>query len=129
MGAADKTAIGERARSARERLGLNQAEVAERVGISNEVYGRFERGLIAPRLSTLLRLCSVLRVEPNDLLLEEAEPAPAGKESMPAQLRKLTAILEDADATTISRVTEVARWLQAGQRESGRKTRRKRTRR
>ncbi|HTR55016.1 MAG TPA: helix-turn-helix transcriptional regulator, partial [Kofleriaceae bacterium] len=108
---------------------LNQADVAERVGISNEVYGRFERGLIAPRLSTLLRLCNVLRVEPNDLLLEDNEPVATSNESMPAHLRKLVTILEDADATTISRVTEVARWLQGARRESSRKARRRRSRR
>jgi transcriptional regulator with XRE-family HTH domain len=104
--------MGERARAARGQLGLNQSEVAERVGISIEVYGRFERGLITPRLSTFLRLCDVLRVQPNDLLLADA-PAVLRNDSISPAFRQLAILLEGADATTIKRVTEVARWLQA----------------
>jgi transcriptional regulator with XRE-family HTH domain len=104
--------IGERARSARTRLGLNQSEVAERVGISNEVYGRLERGLMTPRLATFLRLCDVLRVEPNDLLLASPD-APLRNDAMSPELRQLVAVLEHADGVVIKRVTDVARWLLA----------------
>lgn len=102
--------IGERARAARTRLGLNQSDVAERVGISPEVYGRFERGKVTPRLTTLLKICEALRVKPNDLLLDEAsgskpEPKPS------SEIEQLVAVLEAADAITVRRVTEVARWL------------------
>jgi transcriptional regulator with XRE-family HTH domain len=103
--------IGDRARAERSRLGLNQSEIAERVGISIEVYGRFERGLVTPRLATLMRLCDVLGVEPNDLLLDRAKPRNAASEGPPAKIRQLAALLEDADDITIKRVTEVARWL------------------
>lgn len=102
--------LGQRAREARTRLGLNQADVAERIGISNEVYGRLERGLTTPRLSTLLRLCDVLRVQPNDLLLASAAPT-YRNDGLSSELRQLAAVLEGADATTIKRLTEIARWL------------------
>jgi transcriptional regulator with XRE-family HTH domain len=104
--------IGQRARSAREHIGLTQSDVAERVGISLEVYGRFERGRITPRISTLLRICEVLAVEPNDLLLHDVKGRPRN-ESLPQQLRQLVAVLDRADDSTIRRVTEVARWLVA----------------
>lgn len=104
--------IGDRARAVRTRLGLNQADVAERVGISNEVYGRFERGLVTPRIATLLKLCAVLKVEPNDLLLPSS---PSRDTDMPEStpMRQLAAVLDGADAVTIKRVTEVARWLRS----------------
>jgi transcriptional regulator with XRE-family HTH domain len=105
--------IGERARAARTRLGLNQSEVAERVGISNEVYGRLERGLMTPRLATFLRLCNVLGVEPNELLLASPGP-PLRNDAMSSKLRQLVAVLEHADSNVLKRVTEVARWLLAG---------------
>lgn len=116
MRTASETSIGERARAARVRLGLNQSEVAERVGISNEVYGRFERGSVTPRLKTLLKVCDVLRVTPNDLLLG-AEPSPtlAGPSPLTGDLLRLVAVLDKASTITIRRVTEVARWLQAGE--------------
>jgi transcriptional regulator with XRE-family HTH domain len=113
MPARTESVIGGRVRAARTRLGLNQSEVAERVGISNEVYGRLERGLMMPRLATFLRLCDVLGVEPNDLLL--ASPGPQLRnDGMPPELRRLMAVLEHADPVVIKRVTEVARWLLAG---------------
>ena len=104
--------LGERARAARTRLGLNQSEVAERVGISNEVYGRLERGLMTPRLTTFLRLCDVLGVQPNELLVDEPDPE-LRNDAMPPMLRQLVAVLEHADPVVVKRVTEVARWLLA----------------
>jgi transcriptional regulator with XRE-family HTH domain len=101
--------IGERARAARTRLGLNQEQVADRVGISAEVYGRLERGLNMPRIPTLMRICEVLRVEPNELLLR-AEPRHVPERLSP-DLRRLVSLLEDSDSRTVRRVTDVARWL------------------
>jgi len=108
-----ESAIGERARAARTRLGLNQLEVAVRIGISGQAYSRLERGLMTPRLATFLQLCDVLGVEPNDLLLESPGP-PLRNDAMSPELRQLVSVLEHADATVIKRVTEVARWLLAG---------------
>ena len=105
--------FGARARTAREALGLHQAEVAERVGISIEVYGRFERGTVTPRIATLLMMCEVLHLEPNDLLLGPDAGGPRGKraESVPAGMARLVAVLDGADDETIQRVTDVARRL------------------
>lgn len=112
MRAASGISIGDRARAARKKLGLNQGEVAERVGISTEVYGRFERGLVTPRIQTLLKLCGVLKVTPNDLLLGGLPDAGGAIADLAtADRRRLDAVLEGADPTTIKRVTEVARWL------------------
>ena len=108
-----ESVLGERARAARTRLGLNQAEVAERVGISNEVYGRLERGLMTPRLVTFLRLCDVLGVEPNDLL-SPSPGSPHRNDGGSPELRQLVAVLDGADPLVISRVTDVARWLIEG---------------
>ncbi|WP_323394269.1 helix-turn-helix domain-containing protein [Myxococcus guangdongensis] len=54
--------VGEEARSARMRAGLTQADVAERIGIAAEVYGRMERGKMMPSVPTLFRLCLALRL-------------------------------------------------------------------
>jgi transcriptional regulator with XRE-family HTH domain len=37
-----------RIREERERLGFNQAEMAERCGVSREIWGKYERGKAAP---------------------------------------------------------------------------------
>lgn len=54
--------VGEEARTARMRAGLTQADVAERIGIAAEVYGRMERGKMMPSVPTLFRLCLALRL-------------------------------------------------------------------
>jgi ribosome-binding protein aMBF1 (putative translation factor) len=43
-----RASIGHTAKAARLRLGLSQREVAETIGINSEVYGRLERGTMAP---------------------------------------------------------------------------------
>lgn len=54
--------LGEAARTARMRAGLTQADVAERIGIAAEVYGRMERGRMMPSVPTLFRLCLALQL-------------------------------------------------------------------
>jgi transcriptional regulator with XRE-family HTH domain len=63
-----RTTLGAAARRARKQLGLTQKDVAERLGISMEVYGRLERGVIAPSVLSLRRLCLVLQVSADTLL-------------------------------------------------------------
>lgn len=74
--------VGERCRAARQRLGLTQEDVAERVSLATEVYGRLERGNNLPSLPTFRRICVVLKVSADELLAlaEEAAqvPPPAG---------------------------------------------------
>ncbi|ACY18930.1 helix-turn-helix domain-containing protein [Haliangium ochraceum] len=60
--------IGNAARVARRRLKLTQADVAERIEVSEEFYARLERGNALPSLTTLARLSVVLRVRPDVLL-------------------------------------------------------------
>ncbi|ADO75529.1 helix-turn-helix domain-containing protein [Stigmatella aurantiaca] len=67
------TIIGAAVRAARQRLDLTQADVAERVGIATEVYGRLERGHMLPSVKTLRRLCLVLNCS-SDVLLGVTSP-------------------------------------------------------
>lgn len=60
--------LGEVAREARKKAGLTQEEVAGRIGLVTEVYGRIERGGMLPSVPTLVRLCLVLRLDANELL-------------------------------------------------------------
>lgn len=60
--------VGEAARLARMRAGLTQADVASRIGVAPEVYGRMERGKMLPSVPTLLRMCLALRSSPDELM-------------------------------------------------------------
>ncbi|MCP1661953.1 MAG: CBS domain-containing protein [Methanocalculus sp. MSAO_Arc1] len=50
----------EEIRSARRRLGMTQADLARRSGISQSMVARIERGSVDPRVSTLQRIVLVL---------------------------------------------------------------------
>lgn len=64
----DMIAVGNRLLEIRKRLGLTQAEVAERAGVSGRTYADIERGTVNMRIETFLRICNVLGVTPDRLL-------------------------------------------------------------
>jgi transcriptional regulator with XRE-family HTH domain len=70
--------IGAAARAARQRLDLTQADVAERIDVATEVYGRLERGGMLPSVQTLLRLCHELNISADELL-GLASPSPSSR--------------------------------------------------
>jgi transcriptional regulator with XRE-family HTH domain len=88
--------LGAVAREARKRAGLTQEEVAERVDLAAEVYGRLERGNMLPSLPTLIRLCRALTLDANPLLGFSSAQPPAWllaqetqSETEPPALRRL----------------------------------------
>lgn len=64
------TKLRERARE----LGLTDAEVARRAGLTEPRYGHYVAGTRRPDYDTLLRLCGVLGTSPNVLLGFDAPP-------------------------------------------------------
>jgi ribosome-binding protein aMBF1 (putative translation factor) len=56
-------ALGGRVRSERERLGLTQAELAERMGTTQPTVARLEAGGVTPSLDTLHRAADALGLE------------------------------------------------------------------
>ncbi|MFL5358845.1 helix-turn-helix transcriptional regulator [Archangium sp.] len=109
--------LGDVLREARLKAELTQADVAERVGVATEVYGRIERGNLTPSVPSLRRLCVALRVDANAVLnltgheaatwLQESEPTP---EESP-QLRRLLRTLRQLDDKQLSAVGYMARSL------------------
>lgn len=65
-------------RAARDACAWSQAELAERVGMSIEAYGRLERGRVLPRAGTLVRLSRALQVPVDELLGAGAAGPQAG---------------------------------------------------
>jgi transcriptional regulator with XRE-family HTH domain len=97
------TTLGEASRLARMRAGLTQADVAGRIGVATEVYGRVERGKMLPSVPTLLRLCAALRSNPDELmgmaprtsLTEDprwADEVPSGLDDTPEMRRLLRSL-------------------------------------
>lgn len=63
--------IGNKLLQIRKRLGLTQADVAEAAGLSERTYADIERGTVNMRIETILRICDVLHITPNEITTEE----------------------------------------------------------
>ena len=68
---------GNRLLSVRKRLGLTQAEVAEAAGLSDRTYADIERGSVNMRIETILRICNVLHITPDEIFTKENTSAAA----------------------------------------------------
>ena len=55
-------------RTARKRLGITQAQLADRLGIKTGVVNGHENGQHTPCLEILLKYCKALGTAPNDLI-------------------------------------------------------------
>ncbi len=64
--------LGARVRAERERLGLTQAELAERMGTTQPTVARLEAGGVTPSLDTLHRAAEGLGLE---LVVDFRQPA------------------------------------------------------
>jgi transcriptional regulator with XRE-family HTH domain len=63
--------IGKRLRAAREHLGLNQDDFADRAGLHRAYVGMLENGRKDFRISTLYKLAAALGISAADLLNDE----------------------------------------------------------
>jgi transcriptional regulator with XRE-family HTH domain len=105
--------IGAAARAARLYVGLTQAEVAERLEMATEVYGRLERGTMLPSVETLVRISKCLGVLPNQLLGLEAEEvgpgaSPSALKRDTPEMRRLLRRLERLDLRKLRLLSLVA---------------------
>lgn len=67
----DLRRIGNKLLAVRKRLGMTQAEVAEAAGLSDRTYADIERGVVNMRTETILRICEVLHITPDEVLTDE----------------------------------------------------------
>ena len=66
----DLRTIGNKLLTIRKRMGMTQAEVAEAAGLSDRTYADIERGSVNMRTETILRICDVLHITPDEVLTE-----------------------------------------------------------
>ena len=79
--------VGRRVRQAREAAGLTQERFAELIGISPQNVSCVERGLAGVSLTVLRRMCEILHVSSDALLL--GKPAGNDVEALTRRLEQL----------------------------------------
>ena len=75
----DRTQVGERIARARERMGISQTQLAELIGVSQQVVTRWERKHANIQSQYLVKLATTLQIS-TDELLGLKEPAAAPKQ-------------------------------------------------
>jgi transcriptional regulator with XRE-family HTH domain len=109
--------MGDALRAARLKAELTQADVADRVGVATEVYGRLERAHLLPSVPTLRKLCLVLRVDANAALGLTAQEAAewlkggAPTQEDPPRLRRLVRTLRQLRDDQLAAVGAMVRAL------------------
>lgn len=71
----DKKAVGHRIRARRKALGITQEDFAERIGRVPKFCADIERGQAGMSIDTMLSICSLLKLSPNDLLFGSVDQA------------------------------------------------------
>ncbi|WP_316215093.1 helix-turn-helix transcriptional regulator [Bradyrhizobium sp. SZCCHNR2035] len=90
--------LGQKLRLRAKELGLSNAEVARRAGLSERRYGFYVTGDREPDLSTLLRICKVLATTPNALLgISEDGKEGSNRAAILERLRTATRALSEHD--------------------------------
>jgi transcriptional regulator with XRE-family HTH domain len=111
--------LGAAAREARLRMGLTQAEVADRIGIAMEVYGRIERGVLLPSIQTFLGMCHVLEADPRVLLGLTEPGSVSGPQQRPEDaphVRRLTLLARELREEEVIALQGVAKVMLEGRR-------------
>lgn len=114
MDGLDKRTLGRNIRQARCRLGLTQEQMAERIDMAPEVYGRMERGHIVPRLERFVAICRVLGESP-DRLISRPDEQEAAELSIKARAGTRASInaLKKALAANVRAARKRMGWTQA----------------
>ena len=99
--------LGNRIRELRNRAGITQSQLAERVDISPEFMSRLERGLKAPSLDTAEKIATALGISLSELF-DFGEVQVGEKEEL---LKGLRSLLGDADLETVTLVVRVGRTI------------------
>ena len=86
----DKNEIGTRLRRYRKAAGLTQAELSEAAEIADRTYADIERGSTNMRIDTLIKICKVLKITPNDILLKKAVYESFSEEAFMTRLSECT---------------------------------------
>lgn len=74
--------IGNKLHAIRKRMGMTQADVAEAAGLSARTYADIERGTVNMRIETILRICNVLHITPDEILTENTSSITSQQEEL-----------------------------------------------
>ena len=99
--------FSQRFKGLRLKAGLTQAEVAERLDLTNRAIGAWESGRSRPRLDKLQQLADLFGVTVAELMGEESEPVPFSASGTMMPLLGCAHMGEPCDEDSLSEMVEV----------------------
>lgn len=84
--------FGQRVRLLREKSGKTQAQLAERIGVTEQYIGMIERGRSSPSFAVIQKLSQALAAKPEHLFRHQAEPSRPGPAETPRGDRQPLAV-------------------------------------
>ena len=93
----DQVKIGRFIAERRKLSNMTQAQLAEKLGVTDRAVSKWETGRAMPDTSIMLDLCHALNISVNDLLLGEVTTVENHNEKNEKLLIELTKAKEDAD--------------------------------
>lgn len=106
--------FAKRIKLTRERQGLNQAQLAEKSGLTPAAVSQIEAGDRLPAFNTILALASALDTTPDDLMGVES----AGLDPSLRELSGLFRDLKEISPEDLEKVKAFATWLLYQQKEA-----------
>lgn len=93
--------IGKKIKTARSAHQFTQEHVAENIGISIDLLRNIENGRNLGSVTTLLKICNILELTPNDLFFEFVE---TGSDSYDIDLRNLFHKMSKSNKNTLKEI-------------------------
>jgi transcriptional regulator with XRE-family HTH domain len=100
-------------KEARRRHGLDQAELAGRLGTSQPAISRIERDQVSPSLETLQRIFEAMGETLRVSTIRLSEPLPGGSNQSIAELRADYRLTPEERLTQAAQLSEIATELAA----------------
>ena len=98
----DQVKIGRFIAGRRKEAGLTQAQLAEKLNVTNRAVSKWETGRAMPDASVMLGLCAALAISVNDLLSGEVVSTEQYGRTADQNLLELAAQKADADRRLLS---------------------------
>lgn len=74
--------LAQRLRNERKKARLTQAQLGEKLGLTQQAIGKWEKGLAEPDISSINKLAELFQCNPNYLLGNTTDPTPQNEKGL-----------------------------------------------
>lgn len=103
--------IGKNIRNARLTMGYTIEELAEQLDLSWSYVGLIERGERCPSLSTLLEICKIFLLTPNDLICGNTQYNSSSKDSRQNKILRIETIISQFSDNELEFVVKLVKQM------------------